>query len=188
MEKARSSKGFEHEKYQSRKESFGVIVFESDLDMDPKAAYLCYDERWLLELCFRAYKHDEDLTESRVQSDFTLIGSEFVNFISTIITQRIISKAIRLDLLKHISYKELLDDLNSAWRKTDAPEIARSDDSYWVHTLLEVFEELEALGLSVPETKPEPKKRGRPAKHKEDKPKRPRGRPKKDTCTDTIVQ
>ena len=179
LEKARKAKGFEHEKYLNKKENFGVIVFESDVDMDPKTVYLCYDERWLLELCFRAYKHDEDLTESRVQSDFTLIGSEFVNFISTIITERIISKAIRLNLLKNISYKELLDDLNSAWRRTDAPEIARSDDSYWVHTLLEVFEELEALGLSVPETKPEPKKRGRPAKPKEDKPKRPRGRPRK---------
>lgn len=179
LEKSREGKDFDHDRYFDKKESFGVIVFESDLDMESKTAYLCYEQRWLLELCFRAYKHDEDLTESRVQSDFTLIGSEFVNFISTIITERIIRKAISLDLLKQISYRELIDDLNSAWRKTEGPLPARSDDGYWVHTLLEVFEELEALGLSIPVPKPEPKKRGRPAKPKEDKPKRPRGRPRK---------
>ena len=47
-----------------------------------------------------------------------------------------------------------------------------------------VFEELEALGLSIPEPKPEPKKRGRKPKPKNletIKPKRPRGRPRKDT-------
>ena len=184
LEKARTRKDFDQDRYTFRKDSFGTIVFESDMDLDPSIAYLCYDERWLLELCFRACKHDEDLTESRVQSDFTLIGSEFVNFISTIITERIIRKAIRLDLLKNISYRELLDDLNSAWRKTAAPYPPRSDDDYWVHTLLEVFEELEALGLSIPETKPEPKKRGRPAKPKEDKPKRQRGRPRKNQETE----
>lgn len=184
LEKARINKEFEKDKYNNKKGSFGTIVFESDIDMEPKKAYLCYDERWLLELCFKAYKHDEDLTESRVQGDFTIIGSEFVNFISTIITERIIRKAIKLDLLKHMSYKELLEDLNSAWRKVDSPLPARSDDNYWVHTLKEVFKELEALGLSIPVAKEEPKKRGRPKKEKEvkdeDKPKRKRGRPRKE--------
>ena len=72
-----------------------------------------------------------------------------------------------------------MEDLNSAWRTTDAPEPAHTDDGCWVHTLEMVFEELEKLELSIPVSKPEPKKRGRPAKPKEDKPKRPRGRPRK---------
>ena len=83
-----------------------------------------------------------------------------------------------------MSYAELMDDLSSAWRKTNAPSEPASDDGYWVHTLLGVFEELEALGLSKPIPKPEPKKRGRKPKPKdqiEQKPKRPRGRPRKDT-------
>ena len=128
---------------------------------------------------FRAYKNDECLDETRVQNDFTVIGSEFINFLSAVITCRIIRKLIQLDLLKNMSYKELLEDLNSAWRTVDAPEPARSDDGCWVHTLEMVFEELEKLELSIPVPKPEPKKRGRPAKPKEDKPKRPRGRPRK---------
>ena len=36
-------------------------VFESDQDIDPRAAYLCYDDRWLLELVFNRYKSDECL-------------------------------------------------------------------------------------------------------------------------------
>ena len=179
IEKARSGNPFDLEKYTKKKDTFGVIVFESDMDMDPRTTYLCYDDRWLLELVFRAYKNDECLDETRVQNDFTVIGSEFINFLSTVITCRIIRKAVQLDLLKDMSYKELMEDLNSAWRIVDAPSPARSDDGCWVHTLEIVFEELEKLGLSIPVPKPEPKKRGRPAKPKEDKPKRPRGRPRK---------
>jgi hypothetical protein len=77
-----------------------------------------------------------------------------------------------------------MEDLASAWRRTDAPEDAATDDGYWVHTLQLVFDELEALGLSKPVPKPEPKKRGRKPKPKdetEQKPKRKRGRPRKDS-------
>lgn len=79
-----------------------------------------------------------------------------------------------------MSYGELMDDLNSAWRKVDAQDTPASNDDGWVHTNVGVFEELEALGLSIPAPRPEPKKRGRPRKEPvEDKPKRPRGRPPK---------
>ena len=77
-----------------------------------------------------------------------------------------------------MTYGDLMDDLSSAWRKTDAPAVPKTDGGCWVHTLQCVFEELEALGLS----KPEPKKQGRKPKPKDPdpKPKRPRGRPRKD--------
>ena len=175
-----SRNDFDPKTYRKKKEVFGVIVFESDQDLDPKTAYLCYDDRWLLELVFNRYKSDECLDKTGVQGDFSLIGSEFINFISTVITCRLVRKARDADLLSIMSYGDLMDDLNSAWRKVDAPEIPASDDNGWVHTNIGVFEELEALGLSQPAPKPEPKKRGRPRKEKvESKPKRPRGRPRK---------
>ena len=83
-----------------------------------------------------------------------------------------------------MSFGELMDDLSSAWRKTDAPSEPATDDGGWVHTLQIVFDELEALGLSKPVPKPEPKKRGRKPKPKdqtEQKPKRKRGRPRKNS-------
>lgn len=166
--------------YEKKKGIFGVIVFESDQDLDPRTAYLCYDDRWLLELVFNRYKNDECLDRTNVQGDFSVIGSEFINFISTVITCRLIRKAREAELLKLISYGDLMDDLNSAWRKVDAPEEPATNDNGWVHTNVGVFDELEALGLSKPIPKPEPKKRGR--KKKESivpKQKRPRGRPRK---------
>ena len=82
-----------------------------------------------------------------------------------------------------------MDDLSSAWRKTDAPDSARSDDGCWIHVSKVVFAEMEALGLSAPVPKPEPKKLGRPKKNpnpETDKQKRPRGRPRKNPLPDDL--
>ena len=170
------------EKYETKKELFGVIVLESDQDLEPKVAYTCYEDRWLLELVFKRYKSDECLDFTGTQGDFSVIGSEFVNFISTVATCRIIKKAEQAGLLDKMSYGDLMDDLSSAWREADAPADPSTDDGYWVHTLNTVFEELEALGLSKPVPKPEIKKRGRKPKPKDLvdlKTKRLRGRPRK---------
>ena len=65
-----------------------------------------------------------------------------------------------------MSYGDLMDDLNTVIQV--------------FNTNVGVFEELEALGLSKPIPKPESKKRGRKKKESvENKPKRPRGRPRK---------
>jgi hypothetical protein len=171
---------FNSAEYAKKKETFGVIVFESDQDLPPKTIYLCYDDRWLLELVFDRYKNDECLDKTNVQGDFSLIGSEFINFISTVATCRILRKARTVGLLAGMSYGELMDDLSSAWRMKDAPVPPSRDDGHWVHTLNYVFDELESLELSVPLAKPAPKKRGRPKKDTvEQKPKNPRGRPRK---------
>ena len=184
LTKAKQDSEFDYEKYCDKKDKFGLIVLESDQDLPPVVAYTCYEERWKLEMVFKYYKMDEDLDRTRVQGDFAVIGSEFVNFISTLITCRIINKAQKSGVLKEMSYGEMMDDLSSAWRMTDAPlnVPASSDDEYWVHTLNTVMETLEKLGLSVPAAKPEPKKRGRKPKIKEPSettPRRPRGRPRK---------
>lgn len=179
---AQKKKTFSPEKYAKKKAVFGVMVLESDLDLDPVTAYTCYEDRWLLELVFNRYKNDECLDHTDAQGDFSVLGNEFINFISTVATCRIVRKAERAGLLKSMSYGELMDDLSSAWRRTDAPAEPATDDGGWVHTLVSVFEELEALGLSKPVPKPEPKKRGRKPKPKdqtEQKPKRLRGRPRK---------
>lgn len=188
LAKAQQKNTFSPESYEKKKNLFGTIVLESDQDLDAKTAYICYEDRWLLELVFNRYKSDECLDHTDVQNDFSVIGAEFVNFISTVATCRIIRKARAAGLFEHMSYGELMDDLSSAWRRVDAPAEPATDDGYWVHTLQIVFDELEALGLSKPVPKPEPKKRGRKPKPKdpaEQKPKRPRGRPRKDATKTT---
>lgn len=181
ISRAKKNENFDGEKYSEKKDLFGVIVFESDQNLPPETVYKCYDSRWQLEMVFRYYKSDECLDKTGVQGDFSVIGMEFINFISTVATCRIKRKAGKAGLLDKMSYGDLLDDLSSAWRTTDAPAKPKSDDGYWVHTLVGVFEELEKLGLSEPAAKPEPKKPGRKPKPKVEKPKRPRGRPRKNT-------
>jgi hypothetical protein len=185
LARAEKDKNFSVADYTKKKETFGVIVFESDQDLPPKTVYLCYDDRWMLELVFNRYKSDECMNQTNVQGDFSLIGSEFINFISTVATCRIIRKARTAGLLEKMSYGDMMDDLSSAWRRVDAPTNPASDDGYWIHTLNTVFDELEMLGLSTPVPKPVPKKRGRPHKSQEvNKPKRPRGRPRKNPLSD----
>jgi len=111
-------------------ELFGVIVFESDQDMPPETAYLCYDDRWLLELVFKRYKSDECFVRTNVQGDFSVIGSEFINFISTLVTCCIIRKTRATGLLKKMTYGEMMDDLSSAWRMADAPSPPKSGDGF----------------------------------------------------------
>ena len=122
--------------------SSGVIVFESDEDLDPKVAYTCYADRWLLELVFNRYKNDEGLDRTNVQNDFPVIGSEFINFISTVMTCRMLRKATTAGLLDTRSYGDLITDLSEVWRDADAPEPAATNDGHWVHTLEYEFEEL----------------------------------------------
>ena len=108
---AKRKNTFSPEKYAAKKDLFGVIVLESDQDLEPKTAYTCYEDRWLLELVFKRYKSDECLDHTGEQGDFSVIGSEFVNFISTVATCRIIKKAEQAGLLDHMSYGDLMDDL-----------------------------------------------------------------------------
>lgn len=158
---------FDSEKYSQKSEVFGTIIFESDQDLDPKTAYLCYEDRWMLELVFNRYKSDECLDQTNVQGDFSLIGSEFINFISTVVTCRLLRKAEKAGLLDGMSYGELMEDLSEAWRKVEATSEPSTGDDGWVHTLKYVFEELEALGLSKPIPQPPKKRRGRPPKNRE---------------------
>ena len=115
-----------------------------------------------------------------MQGDFSVIGSEFVNFISTTVTCRILRKARTAGVLKDRTYGEMMDDLSEAWRRTGSPESPSSGDNFWIHTLKESFELMEALGLSTPVEAAAPKKRGRPKKNPEvvNTPARPRGLPR----------
>lgn len=171
---------------------FGVIVFESDQDLEPLTAYLCYEGRWQIELIFDMYKNDECLDYTGVQDDFSVFGTEFINFLATILTCRLRRRAQRAGLLSKCSFRDLMEDLGTAWRKADGPLAPVSGDPYWVTDYPGVFKLLEALGISKegPDSKSRPKvnaqgivvprKPGRPrVRPVIYGPPRPRGRPRK---------
>ena len=115
-------KEFDADKHEKITNKFGVIIFESDVDLSLKDAYLTYESRWLLEAMFKQYKSNEALKETRVQEDFTVIGYEFVNFISTLITSRIINHSRACGVLNSMTYGEVIEALNSVWRESDAKD------------------------------------------------------------------
>lgn len=182
IEKKKQEGEFNAEELREEEPLFGTIIFESDQDTEPATIYRSYQDRWLLELVFRFYKNDEELTETNVQGDATVIGSEFINFISTVITCRAVEEMQKAGLLKEYSYGEIMSALACVWRKVDAPDIASTIDDGWVNRIKWRMKIMEALGLSIPEPTQEKRKPGRPRKNPlpdQDKPKRPRGRPRK---------
>lgn len=194
---------FSNEEYCDDKKNFGTIVFLSDLDMDPADVYCCYADRWEIELVFRYYKSDADLNTTNAQTDHAVIGEMFVNTIAATITNRLVELFRKKELLKTMSYGDIMDDLSTVWRKTNAPEsFPDRDDCYWEHPFEYALDLMVKLELCTGEIK-YPKRfatkkkektadkgtdevkikrpRGRPRKYpvKEDMPKRPRGRPRK---------
>ena len=192
IEKMKHGANVTEAEFKKQEPLFGVIVFESDLDLAPLTAYLCYEDRWQIELLFDAYKNDELLDRTNVQGDFAVRGSEFVNFLATVLTSRLRRKAQRNGLLHKRSFKDLLEDLGTAWRKVDGPLPPQSDDEFWLADFKGVFPLLEALGLSEAGTHSKrplsvtaegvviPRRPGRPrVRPPFVGPKRPRGRPRK---------
>ena len=148
VQSAKESEEFDVEKYRVKEPLFGVIVYESDIDMSCEQAYCCYKRRWELELLFKAYKTELELRTTNVQGDFSVFGSEFINFIATLISSRIVKKFIELGLLKKYTYGELIEDLDSAWRMViDEQNIPDKDDSNWIHVNVSVMNLMVKLGL-----------------------------------------
>lgn len=188
LKMARQKGEFDEDAYEEKKDGFGTIVFVSDLDMDLATVYSCYQDRWKIEMIFKAYKSNLELVTTNVQEDFTVIGSEFVNFISEVITCRILNKFRDAGLLETMSYGEILEELNMAWRRCRKDDDPIQNDGYWVHTTNEAAEIMVKLGLikkdpaiqKMEEARAKKEERRKQiAEEKANKPKRPVGRPRK---------
>ena len=125
----------------------GTVIFESDLDLDPVVVYLCYKERWMIELAFKQYKNLLDLDDTRVHDDYTVMGSEFINFLSSVVSCRILNKAEQEGLLQKLSYGEMMHKLSQAWRRTDDSREPTEGDGSWLCAQVLDYELMEKLGV-----------------------------------------
>ena len=67
------NKNFSTEKYEKKKQEFGTIVLETDLDLSPEIAFSSYNSRWEIELVMRYYKHAcEFVIFAYIQNDQSL--------------------------------------------------------------------------------------------------------------------
>lgn len=168
-----------NEALNARRETFGTIIMESDLELSPEKAYMTYDSRWDIEIMMRFYKTVCEFETTRVQKDFSVMGSEFINFLSVLLTYNLKSFFLSRPKLNGMSYKDIMDDLHRVKK-------IRMDDGTWkISRMLEKQRAL-LIETGILEAPPK-KKRGRPKKEQaevEEKPKRPRGRPRKTPAPD----
>ncbi len=90
------------EDLREKQKTFGAIVLKCDLDLPPETAYKAYDSRWEIEIVMHFYKSACEFDEPRVQDDYSVIGSEFCDFLSTILTFRLMKQFDRANLLENL--------------------------------------------------------------------------------------
>ena len=157
LRRAKKNKTYNLEVLREKQQTFGTIVLECDLDLPAETAYKAYEKRWEIEIVMRFYKSACEFDETRVQDDYSVIGSEFCDFLSTVLTFRLIKAFDGSSLMENHTYKKLMSVLRRAKK-------ARADGSDWQlvrmnpsHT--EILQELEL----IPKPEEHPKKRpGRP--------------------------
>lgn len=159
LAKAKRKGQYDDAELNAKRVRFGTILLESDLDMAPDVAYKAYATRWQIELVMRYYKVTCNFDETRVHSDYSVIASEFCNFLSTVITWKLIKRFDQSRLLEKMTYKKLMKMLVSSkkvkWHgKSWLPaKLMPSEEA--------IFKELELLPKENMTTKRRP---GRPRK------------------------
>jgi len=123
-----------------------------------ETAYKAYDKRWEIEIAVRFYKSACEFDETRVHDDYSVIGSEFCDFLSTLLTFRLINAFDKVKLLEHMTYKMIMSSLKRAKKVK-----VHGCDWQLIKVNPSTVDTLQKLAiLDAPKTVP--KKRGRPKK------------------------
>jgi hypothetical protein len=137
---------------------FGTVVLECDLDLEPIIAYKAYEKRWEIEIVVRFYKSACEFDETRVHDDYSVIGSEFCDFLSTLLTFRLIKAFDSIKLLEKMTYKKIMSSLKRA-KKVKVPgrdwQLIKINPSN-----VEILQKLELMEVTAPVKRG----RGRPKK------------------------
>ena len=144
-----------------KKRTFGTVVFESDVDLSPEDAWKTYSYRWQIEIVMRYYKNALGFDVTRVHDDYSVIGSEFIDFLSTVITFRLLNLFDEKGLLEDMSYKKIMHILQRGKRiKNDNEwELIKMNPGQ-----IEILQKLDLIPRPDPVDQPK-RKRGRPRKN-----------------------
>lgn len=137
VQKAVKKKKFKGDAYEGKRTLFGLIVFKSKADLPPLTIYLAYAQRWDIEVVFDMYKNIIDRDTVNVHGDYRAYATEFINFLSTIITARVKRLIVKKEVNKTYSYKQVFKYL-SKYKKVRTTERGKWETV----TLLKYIEEL----------------------------------------------
>ena len=162
LSKQKKNNTYENDRFEVKRKEFGTIVFEADIDMSGEIAYKAYDSRWEIELVMRFYKSALELDETRVHSDYSVLGAEFIDFLASLLTYRLLNEFDKKKLSEKYTYKKIMKILERAKK-------IKIDNEDWQLIKINPYQEkiLQTLELLPSD--------------EDDKPKRKRGRPRKDS-------
>lgn len=159
LEREKKKEDFDQKKFEAKQKEFGTIVLECTKDLPPEIAYKAYDSRWEIELVMRYYKSACEFDETRVHSDYSVLGSEFIDFLSSLLTFKILNRLDKTSLLEKYTYKRIIAIL-------DRGKKIKLDNKDWElikmnPSQIEVLKELDILPKDPVKQKRKP---GRPPK------------------------
>lgn len=160
LAKAKKDGSYDHAAYREACASFGTVVLECDLDLDPALVYKMYEERWQIEIVMRYYKSACQFDETRVHNDYSVIGSEFCDFLASVLTFRLIKAFDKAKLLEKRTYSRIM----SLLRRAKKIRIGESDQWLRIRTNPSTDKILAALGLEPAAERPPKRRPGRPPK------------------------
>ena len=105
---------YSEEKYLDKQSEFGLIVFESNKDLTPLEVYEAYSKRWEIEIMFNFYKNIIELNTTRVHGDYRVYATEFINFLSVLISSKVKSLLVESKISSQYSYKQVFNYLSKA--------------------------------------------------------------------------
>lgn len=105
---------YSEEKYLDKQSEFGLIVFESNKDITPLEVYEAYSKRWEIEIMFNLYKNIVELNTTRVHGDYRVYATEFINFLSVLISSRVKALLVETKISEKYSYKQVFNYLSKA--------------------------------------------------------------------------
>lgn len=157
---SRSVSGFSDSELKAKQERLGTVVLESNLDRTTEAIYLAYSKRCEIETVMRYYKQSCAFDETKVHDDHSVYATEFINFLSSLLTYRLPNRFEDAGLLEEYTYGENMQRLRRAKKgRTDEKE---GFALVWLNP--PTMNVLERLGLVSASPTPQKRKRGRPTK------------------------
>lgn len=160
LARARKDGDFSPEELARKQRSFGTIVLECDLDTTCETIYAAYSKRWEIEIVMRFYKSACEFDETRVHDDYSVYATEFIDFLSTLLTFRLIKAFDKARLLEKMTYKKVMGILRHAKKV----RVEEGSDWQMVRCNPSHIEIMQRLGVIPKPDEPAKRKPGRPKK------------------------
>ncbi|MEY8309288.1 hypothetical protein AAK899_07195 [Erysipelotrichaceae bacterium 51-3] len=139
---------------------FGTLWFETDLDLEPEQVYKLGTWQPKIVTVLNSYQSSLGFDDRRMPDDFSVRGGELIDFVSSVLTFRLLHLFARKKILNFNTYQEVMTSLAKAQK-------ASINNGEWqlVKIGKRQQELLQKLGLLDVRTAPAARKRGRPRKN-----------------------